>query len=66
MGACSLSQGPSERGEESERGPQASDHPKAVGRQEAGKGKVLYPVLKSGEALAAVQVQTTANTHYGK
>ncbi len=28
--------------------------------------RVLRPVLKSGEALAAVQVQTTTNTHYGK
>jgi hypothetical protein len=28
--------------------------------------KVLRPVLQGGEALAAVQVQTTTNTHYGK
>jgi hypothetical protein len=28
--------------------------------------RVLRPVLKSGEGLAAVQVQTTTNTHYGK
>jgi hypothetical protein len=28
--------------------------------------RVIRPVLKSGEALAAVQVQTTTNTHYGK
>ncbi len=66
MGASSLSQGPPERGEESEWGPQASDHPKAVGGQEAGKGKVLRPVLQGGETLAAVQVQTTTNTRYGK
>jgi hypothetical protein len=28
--------------------------------------RVLRSVLKSGEVLAAVQIQTTANTHYGK
>jgi hypothetical protein len=28
--------------------------------------RVIHPVLKNGEALAAVQVQTTTNTHYGK
>jgi hypothetical protein len=30
------------------------------------ESRVLRPVLMSGEALAAVQVQTTANTHYVK